>query len=353
MLWNVGRSLRAFNKLHAHAMLAGAPATCRLVHAHLQAQPRPKVRGSGQRRERSRAVVKWLAVLRHNRTRLDERWDAACGRWISRFSNESYALRVQRAGPYPDDPLNLVGSGLFDDDLVVRAHRAGYSSIQMAMQPGGSANEGYANAGGSNLEHELVDVRDDHHSCYIEAEPAQFLQHTRVQLADHSIRRCSPTKDFSTCMACVDSHTQSGCLGLQPVPGQSRDEWQVSQWHQRRNALATRNWTVQTLLRGGRSASTSQRVSYAPDSVDLEPQDAMSVRDAQEFYDGLVAALSGCPFSKADVLNSVLPVRAKLISDCRSFKCIHGKPTACQVARAIQAYPNRRRWPISQRCREG
>ncbi len=340
LLWNVGVSLRALNKLHAHAQLAGVNATCDKVATHL--------RGTSMSLMRSRSVRAWLRVWHSTVER--------CSRWVAFFSRQNYAttrtLRVTGGSAF--DPLHILGSDLFDGEILKRARQAGYDSVQLLLQPGGGPT-GYFEPGGLSLESEFLDCRDARFTCEIEADPSHFLQHARQHSADVPAAAsipCQPTSTFHACMACEQGASASGCAGARPRFGShltAHDRvwtwrrWSSQRWRDKRMHVATREWTVSKLVAGLRT---------------------LSYEAAGTAFDELALVLSGCPLSRQDVIESVVPVWQKLgncsaasiKSSATSGAAREGAPclpvTPCDIVAAIRALPGRlhrrgRAWPLN------
>lgn len=314
LLWNVGRSLRAMNKMHAHAVLVGEDATCAVIRRYLHSVatvPGALNAASFANKREVSNLVRWLAAVGYRNG--SSAWHAGCRQWIAYFSTRSYGLKAD--GGSHNDPFNMIGSGLFDDAVVMQGNRIGYSSVQLLLQPGGGAH-GYTEAGGTNLETELIDVRDTRFACEIEADlRPPVLQHIRARVpvesrlsgaeADLS-QPCEPTSSFFACMACEG--IPSGCKR----PG-ARNAFK--EFHQRRversKRLAQGDWMVREL---GDANST--------------------------FVVGLSIALSGCPLAQIDVQDSILRERTRLtVAGCPS--------TPCDVVRAVRSYPTRQSWPYN------
>ena len=323
LLWNVGRSLRAMNKLHAHALLAGERATCELVASQLQGLRRPLLlRRATEWQGKQRTMVAWLDHM-HNDTN-------ACSHWIVHFSNRSYAVEPDGGSTF--DPFTLVGSSLFDTPLVHLARRSGYDSVQFALQPGGATKKtnGYVDAGGSTLEVEFLDVRDGRYSCEIESDPSRLLPHMRVvrpaaarsQISEQNAGPCRPTTHFYACMACEG--VRSGCM--------THAAMRKERHPLLRRRMADANWTAALLsyVAHRQMSSAAERWTF------LSDHDA-----AVLFHRNLSMALSTCPLARDEVRESIVTMLKGMVSS----RCGH-KP--CDVVRAIRAFPNRASWPIDE-----
>lgn len=330
LLWNVGRSLRAMNKLHAHALLAGENATCELVGSSLRGARVRTAHGTRLPRNKHSYVSSWLDRMQGRRADKTMVASVACRQWIEYFSTRSYALRPDGGRSF--DPLDIIGSSLFDEPLVAAARRSGFDSVQLALQPGGATKKtnGYVEAGGSKLDVEFLDVRDGRTSCEIESDPSRLLPHMRAlrRTAEgrHVMEPCKPTTHFHACMAC--DGVVSGCMT------------HAAMRHERhpllRRRMADSNWTVGLLhYMAARLQASSARAS----SAGWAPFTDESV--ARDFYQGLATALSGCPLARDEVRESIAPMLKGIVAS----RC---SQSPCDVVRAIRAFPNRVTWPINE-----
>ena len=323
MLWNVGRSLRALNKLHALTLLTGRSRICRTIASLIG---KDRTLGLSAAKLRARGVPGsrrlWLrGVL------LEE----GCNGFVDSFGTHKYAnlslLELRRL-----DPFQVVGASLFDAEIMRMARAQGFDSVQLLMQPGGGPN------GLNALETEFFDIRETRHVCDIEKDPAALLRYLRTA----SGAPCRPTRSFSSCMACKSGNTSArdpcnidceismdGGLHGTPVPCKSVPE--ANRTQARLRALSGRGRRAAEI-----ALADAAWITNAVNRV-LWPR---NLTRAREWVSELQLAMGGCPMSRAEVQHPLLDFRKRLVRAGRT-------PTPCRVLRAISTDTSQLPWPLN------
>jgi len=182
MMLNVGRSLRAWNRLHA-AMLLHRSDCKGLVESLLELSAASKLRAwiEGQRR----LGCARLFALAHGEW-MRERWMAV---------------------------RHLVGRDALSPLIFRLARQLGFDSVQLLRQPAGTVRAGVHKApdGGVHpvamVTSEIWDVRDPRPSHDLERDTAALL--ARVRRSDGAA--CTPSADWANCMACKGSLGEVAC----------------------------------------------------------------------------------------------------------------------------------------------
>ena len=188
--WNVGRSLRAFNRLHAVALLAGRGCEGGIDALEQRfARSQHLLRdtfGGGERASRRQRMCNF----------------------VNTFSQPSYALNLSHAAAL--DKRSLIGLAHLDKPLLQMARARGYESVQLLLQPAGAPHAylEHRNVALDALRTELWDIRDTRRSCDIDAEPGAVLLRNLQTVAG----RCTPTSTAADCLACANSSAEVACV---------------------------------------------------------------------------------------------------------------------------------------------